>query len=143
MPSQGFDGTTRQEIEDGSQYFGDTLLQEDSLDVGSQVAHGSLGYVSPSLRRIPQITHESMLGLDMGRSEKKQSSAVGGDIQEAKGEHGVHASISEGKGEAASSTAVMPAPAWLSTKSTGPKTMEKQVILIEGPSEPRAAEVEI
>ena len=121
MASQCFDDTMRQEIEDGSQYFGDTLLQEDSLDVGSQVAHGSLGYLSPSLRCIPQITHESMLGLDMHRSEKKQSSAVGGDIQEAKGEHGVHGSIDEGKREAASSTAVMPASAWLSTKSTTTK----------------------
>ena len=75
MASQGFDDTMRQEIEDGSQYFGDTLLQEDSLDVGSQVAHGSLGYVSPSLRRIPQIRHEAMLGLGTDRSEKKQSGA--------------------------------------------------------------------
>ena len=84
-----------------------------------------------------------MLGLDMGRSEKKQSSAVGGDIQEDKGEHGVQSRINEGKREAASSTAVMPASAWLSTKSTGfSKTMEKQVILLEGPSEPRTAEVE-
>ena len=97
------------------------MLQEDSLDVGSQVAHGSLGYLSPGLRRIPPITHESMIGLDMDRSEKKQSSAVGGDIQEAKGEHGVHGRINEGKREAASSTAVMPAPAWLSTKSTTTK----------------------
>ena len=119
MASQGFDDTMRQEIEDGSQYFGDTLLQEDSLDVGSQVAHGALGHVSPSLRRVPQISHESMLGLDMDRSEKKQSSAVGGGTQEAKGEHGVHGRINEGKREAASSTAVMPASARLSTKSTG------------------------
>ena len=121
MASQCFDDTMRQEIEDGSQYFGDTLLQEDSLDVGSQVAHGSLGYLSPSLRCIPQITHEPKLGMDMHRSEKKQSSAIGGDIQEAKGEHGVHGSINEGKRQAASSTAVMPASAWLSTKSTTTK----------------------
>ena len=68
MASQCFDDTImRQEIEDGSQYFGEALLQEDSLDVGSQVAHGSLGYLSPSLRRIPQTAHESMLGLDMDR----------------------------------------------------------------------------
>eukprot|EP00959_Pyramimonas_sp_CCMP1952_P408525 8561971-Pyramimonas_sp.AAC.1 len=143
MASQGIDDTWRPEIEDGSQYFGNTQL-EDSLDACPRGADYSLSdvYIAHSLGGISAASHGDVLGQD---NSGDKSSFVGGGITEGNAQRSsvVDGNISEGSHEAASGVA--PATKWLTAKKNLKAeggAQDKHVIVINCDSEtgPRTAD---